>query len=282
MDCHPFRIAAVGLLLGCWGCSNSSILPVAKNDPTSAPMVTQALPADARKEPEGPKRQPKPATCVGIGVLREQTAAAMSPSAERTQTLEEARRAYQHALKLDANYLPAYKGLARVYEAFEDHTRALETYHRAVQLHPKDAETWYQMGMCLARRKEWEPALDALRKAVEFDAENRRYANDYGLCLARAGRYQDALGVLKRNGGEAQAHYNLARMLEHLGMVEPSREHVRVALQLKPDLQSAHQLLNRLESGTPELQPASVLGVPNSGSGVVPAHHQLPAASGSE
>lgn len=275
MECRTLRLAALGLVLGCWGCGKSSLFPVAKTDPTTAPMVAQALPPDAKKEPEGPPRQPKPATCVGLAVLREQTASAMKPSAERTEVLEEARRAYQHALKLDPNYLPAYKGLARLYETLEDQDRALETLRRATQFHPRDAEVWYLLGMCHARRKEWPAALESMHKAVELDPENRRYANDYGLCLARAGRYQDAFNMMKQNGGEAQAHYNLARMLEHLGMIEPSKEHVRLALQIKPDMESAQHLLVRLEQGG--VQPAHALSTPGATQGVVPASHQMPA-----
>src|SRR5262249_27236180 len=197
----------------------------------------------------------------------EQTASTMKPSAERTAVLEEARRAYQHALKLDPHYLPAYKGLARMYETVEDHDRAGETFRRAAQLHPRDAELWDLLGMCHARHKDWQPALEAMQKAVELDPENRRFANDFGLCLARTEHYQDAFNVLKRYGGEANAHYNLARMLEHLGQIEPSKEHVRRALHLKPDLEGAQQLLSRLENPAAEESPAS-MPAPLPGTGV--------------
>jgi tetratricopeptide (TPR) repeat protein len=264
MDCRTWRFAALGLLLGSWGCSNSPSLPVANKDgPINGPMSMVQLPPDAKKEPEGPPRQPKPATCVALADLRMQTALTRTSPAERTRIYDEARRAYQQALKLDPNYLPAYKGLAGLYESIEDHNRAVETLRQAAQTNPRDGEVWYLMGMCHARRKEWQPALEALQKAVELDPENRRYLNDFGLCLARAGRYQDALSVLKRAGGEAQAHYSMARMLEHLGMIEPSLEHLRLAMQLKPEFEPGRQMLERLESSSPN--------------GLVPVSHQVPA-----
>lgn len=260
MDCHKLRLAALGLLLGCWGCNKSATLPLPPAPTPSMASAAEPIPPDAKREPEGPPRQPKPSTCVAFAVLREQTAAAKESPAERTELLDQARRAYQQALKLDAQYLPAYKGLARLYEAIQDHDRAVETYRRGLQIHPRDPELWHQLGMCHARRKEWQPALEALQKAVELDPENRRFLNDFGLCLARAGRYQDALQVLKGTGGDAHAHYTLARMLEHLGLPEPSKGHLRLALQHKPDLEPARQMLSRLETV------------------VLPASHQEPAA----
>lgn len=262
MDCHKLRLTALGLVLGCWGCNKATTLPLASPPPAALAAAAEPISPDAKKEPEGPPRQPKPSTCVAFAVLREQTASARESPAERTELLDQARRAYQQALKLDPQYLPAIKGLARLYEAIQDHDRAVDTYQRGLQAHPRDAELYHQLGMCHARRKEWQPALDALQKAVELDPENRRFLNDFGLCLARAGRYQDALHVLKRTGGDAQAHYSLARMLEHLGMMEPSKEHLRLALQHKPDLEPARQMLGRLEN-----------------TGVLPASHQEPAAS---
>lgn len=262
MDCHKLRLAALGFVLGCWGCNKATTLPLASPPTPAMAAAAEPIGPDAKKEPEGPPRQPKPSTCVAFAVLREQTAAARESAAERTELLDQARRAYQQALKLDPKYQPALTGLARLYETIQDHDRAVETYHRGIQAYPQDASLWHHLGMCHARRKEWQAALDALQKAVELDPENRRFLNDLGLCLARAGRYQDALHVLKKTGGDAQAHYSLARMLEHLGMMEPSKEHLRLALQHRPDLEPARQMLSRLET-----------------SGVQPVDHREPASS---
>jgi tetratricopeptide (TPR) repeat protein len=260
MDCHKVRVAALAVVVSCWGCGKSSVLPVA-GSPASVGMK-EPIVADARKDAEEPLRQPKPSTCVALAVMREQTALTKQSPAERTELYDQARRAYQHAIKLDPQYAPAYKGLARLYETIQDHERAVETFHRAAQVSPKDHEVYYLMGMYHARQKQWQQALEALYRAVELDPENRRYLNDFGLCLARAGRYQDAFNVLRKTGGDAHAHYTLARMLEHLGMQEPSREHLRLALEHKPDMQQARQMLHRLDN-------------PNAG-GVMPVGHEEP------
>ncbi len=269
MDCRTLRLAALGLLLGSWGCSKSSAIPPVAGGPPSGPLVTQHVPPDAKLEPAGPPRQPKPATCVALAVLREQTAETKKDSpAERTELYDQARRAYQQALKLDEKYLPAYKGLARLYETLQDHERAVATYRQAAHHYPREGEVWHLLGMCHARRRDWQQAVDALQKAVELDPENRRYLNDFGLCLARAGLYQDALIVLKKAAGDAQAHYQLARMLEHLGQPEPSREQLRMALQYKPDLEPARQMLYRLDNPGVAEAPAQA---------VLPVGHQAPA-----
>src|SRR5262249_1790730 len=149
--------------------------PLARNevDPTTLP-----------KEPEGPKRQPKANTCVGLAVLHEQAAADPNRSpVEKTELLEKARRAYQQALKGEPNHLPALKGLAHLYVTLNDHEKAVATYRRAIQAHPKNAELHYLLGMCHAQQKEWQPALEALRKALDLEPENRQLINAYGLAL---------------------------------------------------------------------------------------------------
>ncbi len=259
--------ASLGLLVGCWGCGKTAAPFLADSPPP--PSVSDTAPTFVKKAAEGPPRMPKASTCVALAVFQEQTALARESPAERTEFYENARRAYQQALKIDPKHIPAYKGLARLYDTLEDHPNAVAFYQQALQLSPADHELWYLLGMSHARAKEWASALESFQKAVELDPENRRYLNDYGLCLARAERYQDAFAVLKKAGGEAHAHYNLARMLEHLGQVEPSKEHLRMAIHLKPELELARHMLQRLENPTP--------GVPTAGEGLVPVGHQVPA-----
>lgn len=268
--------ASLGLLVGCWGCGKTAGPFLANSAPP--PGVSDTAPTYLKKEAEGPPRMPKASTCVALAVLQEQTAVTRHSPAERTEFYENARRAYHQALKVDPTHMGAYKGLARLYDTLEDHQNATAFYRQALQLNPADHEMWYLLGMSHGRYKEWTAALESFQKAVELDSENRRYLNDYGLCLARAERYQDAFRVLKKAGGEAQAHYNLARMLEHLGNVEPSKEHLRLALKLKPEMDLARRMLQRLENPAQDGDPvAPGLGVPSAGQGLVPVSHQVPA-----
>lgn len=239
-------VLGLGLLAGA-GCAHQAaeVSPLIPRDQMTARV---------EKEEDQPKRQPKASTCVALGQFNEQ-AAIDSPKLplQQAELRERARRAYQQALKIDPNYLPAYQGLARVYEAAGDQPRVLETYRQALKAHPRDAGLWHEQGMYHARQQQWEPAVASLRKATELDPENRQYTNALGFSLAAQGRYNDSLVIFQKTSGPDGAHYNLARLLQDQQQTELSKQHLQAALEINPKHAGAQQLLASLE-GTPAEQ----------------------------
>jgi tetratricopeptide (TPR) repeat protein len=253
MDCRKPLLGVLGLVSAVWGCNHQPTVPT---QPTTVTMVEKV------QDKELPRRAPKkPSVCVAAGVFYESEAVkAPAGSTQQEQFFDQARRAYQQALEIDASYLPAYQALGRLYVTIGDHERAVATYHKGLQKHKKEAGLWFDLGMAHARKKEWEPGLEALRKAVELDPENRRYVNTLGHCLARTGRYDESLGCFRKAVGEAKAHYNLARMMLHMNDQAQARQHLHLALRADPQLAQAQQLLASLD-----------------GRGIVPAGLQTPA-----
>jgi tetratricopeptide (TPR) repeat protein len=231
----------LGLASGGLGCAHQKDLALASKE--------QPSPNQIISEQDQPKHDPKPATCVALGTFSEQCAAdARRTQAEKQALLEQARKAYQQALRLDSNDVKAQTALARLYVKMEDYEHALATYQLAVHNHPKDAGLHYELGMCQARLKQWQPALDNLNYAVQLDPENRLYTHSLGYALARCGRYDESFALFAKQEGEASAHYNVARMLHHNNQDELSKQHLRLALQLKPELAPARELLASLEA----------------------------------
>jgi tetratricopeptide (TPR) repeat protein len=268
MDCRKPAVLAVGLFLGGLGCTHLQKLP----------ETPDALPpgAEVRKEADKPARQPQPATLVAYGNLHERSANEPDvPQANRDMMLDQARKSYQQALKVDPKYIPAMLALARLYEARDDHARALAMYDQALRLNPKDAGIWCDLGMCRARRKEWGEAITALRKATELDPENKQYSNYLGFTLARAGQFDESYNAFRKTQGEAVAHYNVARMLNHVGQTELGKQHLRLALQADPKMAQAQQLLAQLENPNPN----AIATAPAEDNAVAPAGLQAPANS---
>src|SRR5581483_11317700 len=196
---------------------------------------------------------PKPATCVAFGDFCDRSADDPKRApADRDRLRDEARMSYQQALQNDPNNLAALQALARVYNEREDSGRAIATYQKALKIHPQQTSLWYELGMTHARRKEWEPALQNLHRAVELDPEQRLYAHSYAFCLTRAGRTNDSLAAFMKVEDEASAHYDVARMLHHMKEDELSKQHLRLALQSKPDLDPAREMLASLEGNLGE------------------------------
>jgi Tfp pilus assembly protein PilF len=253
-------------VLGCLpGCSHQvATVPAGTPNPATAqalPMKPAAVAlgpnATVKKESDLPPRQPSAAVCVAGGDLCACEAASPRRSrSEQQHFQEEGRKAYQQALSIDGKYLPAYYGLARLYEAMGDHAHAVATYKNGLKVAPQTAGLWFELGMCYGRQKDWQAALEGLTKAAELEPENRHYANTLGYALAWVGRYQDSLQCFSRVMSEAQAHCNLARMLAHQKQTDLAKQHLQVALQQDPQNAEAQELLAQVEGrGADPVQP---------------------------
>src|SRR5207245_145358 len=147
--------------------------------------------------------------------------------------------------------LPAYQGLARVYVTLGDCDHAQATYQKALKKFPKEPSLWYDQGMCYARMKQRERALVSLREAVKLEPEDQTYVKALGFLLARMGRRDESVACLAKVVGPAVAQFEVARMMLHLKQYDLCKQHLQLALQAKPDLEAAQQLLVRLE-GQPQ------------------------------
>jgi tetratricopeptide (TPR) repeat protein len=242
MDGRRTLVLSLGLLSGSLGCAHDGALPVTANQ-APPPAATPAREADL------PPRTAKPATYIELGNFSMQAATDPRRSPiEREQLHEQARKAYQKALEIDPKNLQALAAMARYYNTIGDHPRAVATYQRALQVYPREPVLYHELGMCHARYHEWDLALQSLGHAVQLDPENRPMLRSLAFCLARAGRYDESFRIFARLDGDAVAHYNLGRMLHHLQNDALSKEHLRMALQLRPDLVPARQLLGELEN----------------------------------
>jgi tetratricopeptide (TPR) repeat protein len=252
MDCRKTLVLVLALVSGSVGCSS---MPSA---PTNS--------AHAAAQQDKPKRQPKPATCVALARLREREAEeAQRTQPDRDRCRDEARQEYQQALQIDPNYLPALQGLAHFHDVCGDHERAVAAYEKALQLHPKEAGLWYELGMSRARKKEWEPAIKCLREALRLDPDSQQCATTLGFTLAQAGLDDESYECFRKQVGEARAHYNLARVLHHLQNDDVCRQHLALALQMPmdPELTAmAQRLQAELEGGESGLQPAAAVQQP--------------------
>jgi tetratricopeptide (TPR) repeat protein len=225
------------------GCASETSLPLVSNTP---PPIR----SESRKD-NGSDRNPQASTCVAFGDFHLKGAAGEGHTAiQKDQILDQARKAYQQALKLDPKYVPAYRGLAQTYEQLGDHDRVVAAYQSGLKANPAEPSLWFELGMYHARKKQWQPAVENLKKASELDSENRTYGDMLAYTLARAGRYDESYECFKKGVGEARAHYNVARMLCHMKENDLAREHLKLALKANPDLAPARQVLAELDAGT--------------------------------
>jgi tetratricopeptide (TPR) repeat protein len=86
---------------------------------------------------------------------------------QREDRLLEATRAFERALKLDAEAVPVYKALIPLYAALERDADALTACRKAVELDPDAFETWFIYGRQLKGLGQVKKAIAALGKGVK-------------------------------------------------------------------------------------------------------------------
>jgi tetratricopeptide (TPR) repeat protein len=239
MDRRKSVVLAVGLAAGVLGCAHDANLLAVRQEQADV---------EAARDADQPKRTPRAATCVAFATFNERGANAANCTPEQREQLRaQALKEYERALKIEPTNLAAEMGVARLHAARGANEAALAAFQQAIKTHPQEGVCRFELGMFHARRKEWGPAVENLREAARLNPERRSYAHGLGYCLARAGKYDESFAVFAKLDGEAEAHYSVARMMQHTGQEELCKQHLQLALALKPDMAKARQLLTTLD-----------------------------------
>lgn len=239
----------LGILLASTGCvftqnqkSSEISVPVGLR-PEEMPIIT--------RKPDGPKRAPKASTEIAFGEMREAEAdsEAYKNNAEaQGRFRDEARKAYQGAIKTEPDNLKAHRCLGGLHLKCNEFDRAIDTYKKAMAKHPKESILWYDMSTVYARKKDFPECARCLGKALEMDPENRDYMKKLGFTLAWMGQMEQGLAYLTRAQGPAMAHYNIARVFLQREQHQLARHHLNASLQANNQLPEARELLAALDS----------------------------------
>jgi thioredoxin-like negative regulator of GroEL len=257
MDCRKLLWLGGLMIAGLVGCkhhanvadgnpywADSAANTATNSAPRPAPESRSAKRGDSSAE-RSKVPDAKPESCVKIGNLKAEIALDKSRSEQdRASSARLARNAYNQALQLDPKCLDAYLGLGRLSTWLDEYDQAMATYGAALAKFPKKAIVHYERGMCLARQKKLEEAIPDLTAAAQLEPGNHQYTKGVGLLMARLGKSDEAVGWLIKSMPEADARYNIARMMEHIGREDEKQRQLQLALKADPKHQAALALLN--------------------------------------
>jgi len=134
--------------------------------------------------------------------------------------LEQARRLYNRASKLDPKYSEAINNLGTVYYARKQYRKAVSQYNKALKLAPASASIYSNLGTGQFARKKYNEAMDAYQKALELDPDVFEHRSTQGVLLQ------------ERNVQErAKFHYYMAKTYAKAGAVERALLYMRKALE---------------------------------------------------
>ena len=130
--------------------------------------------------------------------------------------LEEARKNYEAALKLDHHYAEALNNLGAVYHGERDYRQAEQSYKRAIKYAPQIAVAYCNLGTAYFADHRFKQGIKAYQKAYAVDPKvfnpgdtsmvesgssaEQRVALNYSMAklYAKAGKQQEALEALRK------------------------------------------------------------------------------------
>jgi tetratricopeptide (TPR) repeat protein len=134
--------------------------------------------------------------------------------------LDNAKKSYQAAIKVNKRYAEAINNLGTLYYARKNYGKAISYYKQALKLTPNSASVYSNLGTALFARKKYQEATEAYQMALKLDPEVFEHRGTYGVLLQ------------ERNVEErAKFHYYLAKTYAVSGQNERALQYLRMALE---------------------------------------------------
>jgi tetratricopeptide (TPR) repeat protein len=154
---------------------------------------------------------------------------------------------YQAALKLDPKCVPAMFRLAYVYSQMKDYPKAIGAWNQYIDATDKSAVGYSDLGYCQELSGDPEAAERSYQAGIERDPANQPCRVNYGLMLARQGKIEEAKAQFGAVLSPAEAHYNIASVLQQQGKKDAARAEFKEAIKTDPKMTDAAQRLAELD-----------------------------------
>ncbi len=145
---------------------------------------------------------------------------------------------YKIAIRLDANYAPAYGGLGDAYLNSGNSQQAEVAYKEQVRLAPNDADAQYDLGYFYNAMGRHGEAFSPLVKASSLDPTFAEAFYGLGYAYSRGTEFEKSIGfyrsALKNKPDYADAYYGLGEAYARLGKADLANEQVKKLNTLDP------------------------------------------------
>jgi len=197
----------------------------------SALLVGSApLSLDAQKRGTVPQRAPSRAA----GLVDE--ADKMADDKKWPEAID----AYKLAIRLDANYAPAYGGLGDAYFNSGNSEQALVAYKEQVRLAPNDAPAQFDLGYFYNAMGRHGEAFAPLVKAISLDPNFAEAYYGIGFAYLRGEDFEKSISFLKSairiKPDYGEAHYGLGQAYARLGKSDLAHEQLKKLNTVDPKL----------------------------------------------
>ncbi len=161
--------------------------------------------------------------------------------------LEEAIACYRRAIELNPRYAEVYNNLGFVLQFQNKLDEAVACYRKAIEYNPDLLQANRNLGLALLSLEQSDAAEISFLKVVELDPEHAEALQSLGVIAGQRGDFAQAETLLRRaiklRPDYAEAHSNLGIVLQRVGQFDNAVASYRKALKIKPDLADAHSNL---------------------------------------
>ncbi len=152
----------------------------------------------------------------------------------------EAIDAYKLAIRLDANYAPAYGGLGDAYFNSGNSEQARGAYKEQVRLAPNDAMAQYDLGYFYNAMGRYGEAFAPLVKATSLDPNFAEAYYGVGYAYLRSADFEKSISFLKSAArikpDYGEAYFGLGQAYAHLGKADLANEQLKKLNTIDPKL----------------------------------------------
>ena len=154
---------------------------------------------------------------------------------------------WQDCIKKSPHKARPYNNLGAALADAGQYDKAIEQYHKALQINPYYPNAYTNLGFALAKQGKVEQSIIQFLKALELKPRDYETLSNLGVALLMQNRQAEALEYLSEavalNPYFAKAHNNLGVALNRLGRAQDAIDQYSIALQLDPDYAEAYNNL---------------------------------------
>lgn len=172
----------------------------------------------------------------------------------------QARRYFNHTVKIDHDHFQAYFNLGRVHHDLKSYEKSISSYQAAVRIKPDLFEGYFNMGVVYQEIKDHEGAVSAYRAAIEINPEFSQSYYNLAAEYQEKDKYELAAEYYKKAALKrpdyADAFFNLGLVLLCLKKNDQAVEAFQKTIALKEDSAKAYNNLGIAYHGLGKLEDA--------------------------
>ena len=136
------------------------------------------------------------------------------------------------------------------YEAIHKFDQSIESFSKAVEIHPHYAEAFYNLGVVQKKAGRPDDAINSYQRAIGINSHNANAHNNLGNLLTQKGHIKESIEhlnlALKLNPKFAEAHNNLGLANMELNKLSECINNFLLAIECNPQYEGAYINLGRV------------------------------------